>query len=517
MKISILDCTLRDGGYVNNFNFGVRRVNQVKEKLCEANIEIIECGFLQSGKNNPDYALYGSVEQIIVPEDKQGRMFVAMIAFGEISAHEIAPRKPYYIDGMRLTFHNTEWEETKKLAINLMEKGYKVFIQPVGTMSYTDEQLLWLIKEVNSLKPYAFYLVDTLGSMYKNDLLRLFFIVEHNLAKGICLGFHSHNNMQLSFANSIILLELHTDRHIIIDSTVFGMGRGAGNLNTELITHYINNNIDKRYNLIPLLELIDDVILPIYKDNKWGFSEPYYISAILGLHPNYASFLIDKHSIGIAKIADILNKLTDEEKHLYKKENVEKIYHEEMAHAIEDSVAIKEISGKINNKNVLVIAPGSSVEKYSEQINERIKKDSPFVISLNFIPDNIVPDLVFVSNSKRFENLCTCQSMLAVTSNIPISANKAIYVIDYDSLLSGNLDISGIMILKLLVRIGVKKVMLAGYDGFTGGTDYYNKSYENYLTPEAVNSQNTSMTELLKEISKTLSFEFITPSMYENI
>lgn len=294
MKISILDCTLRDGGYVNDFNFGIKRINKVREKLQDANIEIIECGFLQSGKNDPEKTLYGNVESINVPEKQNSQMYVAMIAIGDITADEIAPYRPGYIDGIRISFHNgsKEWDDAKLLAKDVMAKGYKVFIQPIGTAFYSDSELLSLIEDVNELDPFAFYIVDTLGSMYKNDLLRLFFLVDHNLNNNICIGFHSHNNMQLSFANAMTLLELHTDRHVILDSSVFGMGRGAGNLNTELITHFINKNLEKRYDLVPILELIDDVILPIYKYASWGFSEPYYLSAIMGVHPNYASYLI---------------------------------------------------------------------------------------------------------------------------------------------------------------------------------------------------------------------------------
>jgi 4-hydroxy 2-oxovalerate aldolase len=515
MKISILDCTLRDGGYINDFHFGVKRINQLKEKLCEANIEIIECGFLQSGKNDFEHSLYGGVEQIMLPNEHNKRMFVAMIAYGEIMEEEIVPHKPDYIDGIRLTFHNSEWEDTKCLALKLMDKGYKVFIQPVGTISYTDEQLLSLINDVNQLNPFAFYLVDTLGSMYKNDLLRLFFLVDHNLAKDICLGFHSHNNMQLSFANAMTLLELHTERHIIIDSSVFGMGRGAGNLNTELITHFVNNNIEKRYNLIPLLELIDDVLLPIHKYNYWGFSEPYYLSAIMGVHPNYAAYLINKQSVGMTKIAEILNKLSDTDKHLFKKNVIEELYHKEMSHTVDDSTAIKELTVKINGRAALVIAPGSSVRKYSEKINERIRKTCPFVVSINFVPDSIVPDLVFVSNSKRFEQLQPSEFIIATTSNVIVNDKKNIFTINYDALLSGNSDISGIMALRFLSKLGVKQVMLAGYDGFTGGDDHYNESLDNYLPEETVSTLNSSMSEQLSEIKNTMSLEFVTPSIYD--
>lgn len=519
MKISVLDCTLRDGGYVNNFNFGVKRINKIKEKLSEANIEIMECGFLQSGNNDPGRTLYGNVEQIQLPQKRDGQMCVAMITHNDISAEEIVPYQPGYVEGLRLSFHNngSEWEDTKRLAREVMDKGYKVFIQPVGTAFYTDEELLKLIKDVNELNPFAFYIVDTLGSMYKNDLLRKFFLVEHNLNKGICLGFHSHNNMQLSFANSMTLLELHTDRHIIIDSSVFGMGRGAGNLNTELITHFINCNIEKRYNLIPILELIDDAILPIYKYTSWGFSEPYYLSAIMGVHPNHASYLIDKQSVGMAKIFDLLGRLPVESKHVFIKQDIEKLYLAGMANKVDDSTTIKELSDKIGGKDVLVIAPGGSIRTQSDKIKQYIQSKCPFVVSLNFIPDGIAPDLVFVSNMKRFGQLGQHNFPVVTTSNVNIDGAAGAYVVNYGSLLQGDSDSTGILVLRFLIRLGIKHVLLAGYDGFTAGGNHYNENLDNYMSLETVATLNNSMSRHLHEISEILSLEFVTPSVYEEI
>jgi len=516
MKISVLDCTLRDGGYINNFRFGVDRIHEVKDKLSKANIEIIECGFLQTEKKDPEYTLYGRVEQIHIPQDETERMYVAMLAYGEIEIDEITPYQNGYISGIRLTFHNDEWKETKEFARNLMRKGYNVFIQPVGTLSYTDEELLYLIKEVNELNPFAFYIVDTLGSMYKNDLLRMFYLVEHNLRKEICLGFHSHNNLQLSFANSITLLELHTDRHIIIDSSAFGMGRGAGNLSTELIAHFINVNIEERYNLIPLLELIDDIILPIYKYLPWGFSEPYYLSAITGVHPNHAAYLIDKQSIGMSKIADMLNKLPQKSKHLFIKKDIDKVYRTEMSHNVEDMVTISELSAKVKDREVLIIAPGGSIKTHEKLIRDYVKKNDIYVISLNFVFEVVTPDLVFISNRKRFQQLQHSNLPTVVTSNISFNGNSGVYVVDYDSLLAKGSDFSGIMVLRFLIRLGLESVALAGYDGFTGGTDHFVELFDSYLSVEAIAALNESMSKQLNEIRNSLKMKFITPSRYDS-
>jgi len=517
MKISILDCTLRDGGYINNFHFGVNRISIIKEKLCDTNIDIIECGFLQSGVNDPNSTLYGCLEQIHISKLPGGPMYVAMVDYGKINIEEIPEYKPNFIDGIRLSFHKHKWEDAKCFAKNLISKGYKVFIQPMVTMSYTDKELLALINDVNLLNPFALYIVDTLGSMYKDDLLYKFYLFENNLAKNICLGFHPHNNMQLAFANAMTLLELHTDRHIIIDSSVFGMGRGAGNLNTELITHYINSKIEKRYNQIPILELIDDVILPIYKYSTWGFSEPYYLSAILGVHPNHATYLIDKQSVGMAKIFELINKLPNENKHLFIKNDIETLYYNEMRYHIEDSEAIKDLSIKMSGREILVIAPGSSVRKYSEKIGEYIKSNCPFVIAINFVPDGISSDLIFISNRKRFNKLGETNIPIVATSNINNKGMSGKYMINYDSLFKENSDSSGIMVLRLLKLLGIESVKLAGYDGFTTGDNHYNINLDSYLSDETVTSLNNSMKKQLSDIAKSLSLEFITPSAYEVI
>ena len=206
-------------------------------------------------------------------------MYVAMIQYGKIGNDEITPYDGTSIDGIRLTFHEHEIDESFVMGKQLMDKGYKLFMQPVGTTTYSDEALLKLIARINELKPYAFYLVDTLGIMYKNDLLRMFYLIEHNLDKHITLGFHSHNNLQLSFANAQELMQLNTPRKLIIDSSVFGMGRGAGNLNTELVTQYINFNFGLKYNNIEIMEIIDEYIRPLSFQYKWGYDAAYYSNA----------------------------------------------------------------------------------------------------------------------------------------------------------------------------------------------------------------------------------------------
>lgn len=247
MGVQILDCTLRDGGYVNNWEFGRHAIASILDKLEAGGVEIVECGFLTSRPRDEDCSLYGGPEAILplLPQREPRAMFVAMIAMGEkeLSPQQLPPCRPGGISGVRLTFRREDAERAFCWAAAILDKGYQVFFQPVGTAFYSDMELLRLVERVNRLRPFAFYMVDTLGSMYPGQVTRQFHLIHENMDPAIRLGFHGHNNLQLAFSNAQVLLGIQAKRQLILDSSVYGMGRGAGNLPTELITRYINQNI----------------------------------------------------------------------------------------------------------------------------------------------------------------------------------------------------------------------------------------------------------------------------------
>ena len=354
-----------------------------------------------------------------------------------------------------------------------MDKGYKVFVQPVGTTSYSDEQLLQLIKHVNELQPYAFYLVDTLGLMHPNDVLRFFYLIDHNLQKTIHMGFHSHNNLQLSYSNCQTLAQLVTERIISLDSSVYGMGRGAGNLNTELIANYLNERNGRKYEIEPLLEVVDEYILNIKKDHEWGYSVPYYLAAINGCHPNYASYLSQKQTLTVKNIGTILRMIEPENRSLFNKSIAEAKYKLFQDREVDDNDSISFLKKAMAGKNVLLLAPGPSLTYSKEKITELAKTMDCVVVSASFVPDFIECNYTFLSNQKRFNTTFNPNRMalnLIHTSNIIIDSDTAITV-NYSSLLNEDdviIDNSTLMFLNLLVKIQPEKVFLAGFDGFSG-------------------------------------------------
>ena len=328
-RIQVLDCTLRDGGYCNQWKFGYENAKKIISSLVNAGVEIIECGFITKRvEYDNNITKFTDVAQIrgILPQSNDDKMFVAMMNYGECDLKALPKYDGSSINGIRVAFHKKDAKEALKLCEAIKEKGYLVFIQAMVSLSYSDEEFLSMIKQVNDLEPYAFYIVDSFGEMKKSDLTRLYYLVEHNLKESIKIGFHSHNNIQLAYSNAQTLVDMHTNRELIIDSSVYGMGRGAGNLNTELFVEYLNENNGANYDLKPLLTIIDEILNDFYQSNYWGYSLPNYISATHHAHPNYASYLDDKKTLTVENMNEIFDLIEDDKRVSFDKDYIEDLY-----------------------------------------------------------------------------------------------------------------------------------------------------------------------------------------------
>lgn len=523
-RIRILDCTLRDGGYVNDFRFGRQALAGIVRKLSEASVDVIECGFLKSGAFDPDRSLFGSVEAIrpVIGQKNSNLMYVAMIQYGNFSIEELSDWDGSSIDGIRLTFHEHEIEDAFVLGRQIARKGYKLFMQPVGTVTYTDEALLKLIARINELRPYAFYMVDTLGTMYKNDLLRMYYLVDHNLDRNIVVGFHSHNNLQLSFANAQELMQLNSARPLIVDGSVYGMGRGAGNLNTELVTQYINANFGLTYDNLQIMEIIDEYIRPLSVQYAWGYEAAYYISAVSGCHPNYAAFLLDKQTLHVQDIHKILNQLAPEKRSLFDKKYIETMYLSYMNHRVEDGETRRHIQSLLDGRPVLLLAPGKTVGQNADRINDWIRRENAFVISVNFVPDMCPVDMAFVSNIKRFTSVKEVADRVpsvVITSNITCEQMPQVWVVDYLSYTNEDpliADDAGLMCINLMRSIGVKQMYLAGFDGFSANQteNYFNASMYMKVENERLLARNTAVSSKLAQLKTQIGITFLTDTVY---
>lgn len=523
-KVHILDCTLRDGGYCNSWEFGFENVKKIADGLVEANIEVIECGFITNKViYDKNITKFSHVDQIaaIIPQNRDGKIFVAMMNYGEYDVDEL----PYYdgtsIEGIRVAFHKKDRIKALDLCKRIKERGYMVFIQPMVSISYTDDEFLQMIELVNSFEPYAFYIVDSFGMMKNKDLTRLFYLVEHNLKNTIWIGFHSHNNMQLAYSNAQSLSMMRTTRNLIIDSSVYGMGRGAGNLNTELFVEFLNENAGKKYSLKPLLILIDEILNEFYLRDSWGYSLPNYISASHNAHPNYAGYLDDKKTLTIEAMDEIFDMMDDDKKVSYDKNYIEGLYLKYMTMGKTHEEHKAELSDRLRDHKILLIGPGKSSTEEKEVIIDFCKRKNVIVVSVNFDYDYYKTDFIFISNARRYRELDEMNHpRCIVTSNLP--GTDSYYQTKYRDLLNSEetvKDNATLMALKFFMGLGIKEFYLAGIDGYSHDIrDNYGKDDMAFFTKNAIlDAINIGMSRVLNELKKNVSINFLTRPRYVGI
>lgn len=523
-SIKLLDCTLRDGGYVNNWKFGKHTIHNILKRLSISNIDIIECGFLTDKEYDVSCSLFSDTPDInpILDKANENSLYVAMIAIGEKEIHpnKISNAKDSKVKGIRLTFHLSEKKKAFEYAKVLMKKGYFVFMQPVGSANYSDDDLLTLIKDINILKPFAFYFVDTLGTMFQDHIVHMISLINKNLDPNIALGYHSHNNLQLAFSNAQEMIRFPMKRDIIIDCSVYGMGRGAGNLCTELITNYINNTVMNKYEVLPLLEIVDEFLIPIYSNTPWGYSVGYFLASTMHCHPNYATHLLTKQTVPVRTIGSMLDQIPEEKRNTFDKEYIEDIYCKYQQHDVNDMDEIEKLRIELKNREILVIAPGRSIITYKKEIQAFVEKKKPYIITTNFLPDYPV-DLVFIGNERKYniwKKKLKNQNVI-FTSNIIEKLENA-RVVNYSDLINSSINVSdntGLMLLKLLVKASVKKVTFAGFDGFKKNAvwNYFDEKMIGSIDSEALGKLNESINIQLNKRNKEIKINFLTPTKYK--
>jgi len=254
-----------------------------------------------------------------------------MINFGDIKVEDLEQTNNITL---RIAFKKHERFEALEFCRAVKDKGFNIFINPMVTDSYTNEELLDLISKVNDISPVALTIADTIGEMTTDEITNLFKTIDGQLDSRIAICFHSHNNLQMSFRNAETLIKLcqyndisqtqRQQRDLVIDSSIFGIGRGAGNLCTELITQYLNKNYQKNYNINLITEVSHKYIMPIYEKTPWGCSAESYLAAINHCHPNYVKFLSEK-GFTPEKMNKVFQSIPDEKKSVFDKELIEKL------------------------------------------------------------------------------------------------------------------------------------------------------------------------------------------------
>lgn len=319
MSVQVTDCTIRDGGYLLDKNSSPEFVKGIMEGLAKAGIDFVETGFLQDKVNGESIVYHNSKDiRKYLPENKGRTNFLGFCDNSRYSLENLDEYDGQSFKWLRISFAKHELDSALDFCDGAQKKGYIVQFNPMDTISYTSGEIDDLLSKVNKVKPGAVSIVDTFGAMYMDDLINIFEQFHSKLDKDIKIGLHSHDNLGLScaLAEQMIMLAHKHNRNIMVDGSLKGMGRGAGNALTELLASYLNEKYGYDYNIPVLLDTIDKYITPL-SDIHWGYNLPMFICGTMHAHVDNISYLEKNTDSTIHDMYKIIGNLAPEKRTRY--------------------------------------------------------------------------------------------------------------------------------------------------------------------------------------------------------
>ena len=305
-EIKVVDCTVRDGGLMNKWQFDDAFVRKVYENLNKAGIDYMEIGYISSEKafSRDDvgpwkFCAEEDIQRVTRGIEKKIKLS-AMADIGRIEHDDFLPKSESSLDMIRVACYVHQVDAAIDLAEHCMDKGYEVTINLMAVSTVGGRDLREALEDLSKSKVPIIYLVDSFGAFYSEDIECL---AEQYLTalKGKTLGIHCHNNQQLAFANTIAAIISGAN---YLDGSLYGIGRGAGNCPLELLVSFLKN---PKFRVRPLIEAIETQILPWREKIDWGYFVPYMTTGVLNEHPRAAMALMESEDKN--KIMDFFDKL----------------------------------------------------------------------------------------------------------------------------------------------------------------------------------------------------------------
>lgn len=286
-EIKVLDCTIRDGGLMNNWHFSDDLVRAVYQACLEAGIDYMEIGYKssESAFSREEVGPWKFCQEKdlrrVVGKNKTPLKLSAMADIGRIEPEDILPAKDSVLDMIRVACYVQQIDKAIALAEHCIDKGYETTINLMAVSKVNELDLDEALLDISKSRVPILYAVDSFGSMYSQNIQHLVQKYKKALPDKT-IGIHAHNNMQMAMSNTITAI---TEDCNMLDATLLGMGRGAGNCPMEILIAFLKN---PKYRLLPLLDVIQKHIMPLQKEIRWGYHIPYLITGALNEHPRSA-------------------------------------------------------------------------------------------------------------------------------------------------------------------------------------------------------------------------------------
>lgn len=291
-QIKVLDCTLRDGGLINDHQFDEKFVRAVVQSISAAGIDYCELGYRASKTAfSPDkfgqckFCDEDFIRRIIEGIELKTKL-ATMVDVGRVEVAQVPDKKDSVVDMVRVACYIKEIDKAIDLAKRFHDKGYETTINIMAISTALQPDMEEALNDLENAPVKAVYVVDSFGALFSEQIHFLVKLYGQYLwPKKIEVGIHCHNNQQLGFANTIEAIRKGAN---FLDATVFGIGRAAGNCPTELLLSFLKN---PKFKLDPILEVIEKEFLPLREKIEWGYLIPYMVTGILNQHPRAAMAL----------------------------------------------------------------------------------------------------------------------------------------------------------------------------------------------------------------------------------
>ena len=290
-QIKVLDCTIRDGGLINNHDFDHRFVREVYKAVSNAGVDYMEVGY----KNSKEFfspSEYGpwkfcdddEVRKVIDGIESKTKISV-MVDIGRVNIDDVKQKSESPVDMIRVASYVKDIDKAIAMVNHFHDKGYETTINIMAISREMGVELDEALRQIEKeCKADVIYIVDSFGALYQEPIEHLVKKFK-KIIKSKEIGIHAHNNQQLAFSNTIEAI-IHGANYL--DGTVFGIGRAAGNCTLELLLGFLKN---PKFDIRPVLDLISKEFIPLREKIEWGYIIPYAVSGMMNEHPRAAMAL----------------------------------------------------------------------------------------------------------------------------------------------------------------------------------------------------------------------------------
>lgn len=292
-KIKVLDCTIRDGGLMNNHDFDFRFVREVYKAISEAGIDYMEIGYKNSKElfSPKEYGAWkfcddDEIRRVIEGIESKTKISV-MVDIGRVNIDDVKPASQSPVKMIRVAAYVKDIDKAIFMVNHFAEKGYETTINIMAISKDQGVELDEALRQIeNESKTNVVYIVDSFGNLYQ-ETTEILIKRAKAILKTREVGFHGHNNQQLAFSNTIEAI-IHNANYL--DATIYGIGRAAGNCPLELLMGFLKN---PKFDIRPILDVISSEFIPLSKKIEWGYVIPYAIAGMMNEHPKAAMALRD--------------------------------------------------------------------------------------------------------------------------------------------------------------------------------------------------------------------------------